>query len=78
MVPGLAHGGGNFSPTWDNLAILDNWVENHVPPPAMPIAYGKPIVNGVPTRTRPLCAWPTWPKYVSGDANVAASFTCVK
>jgi hypothetical protein len=78
MVPGLAHGGGNFSPTWDNLAILDNWVENGVPPPAMPIAYGKPIVNGVPTRTRPLCAWPTWPKYVAGDANVAASFTCVK
>jgi len=76
MVPGLAHGGGNFSPTWDNLAVLDNWVENGVPPPAMPISYGRPIVNGVPTRTRPLCVWPTWPKYMSGDQNAASSFTC--
>ena len=76
MVPGLAHGGGNFSPTWDNLTVLDNWVENGVAPPDMPISYGKPIVGGVPTRTRPLCVWPTWPKYVSGDPNAAASFTC--
>jgi len=76
MVPGLAHGGGNFSPTWDNLNVLDNWVENGVPPPVMPVSYGKPIVNGLPTRSRPLCVWPTWPKYVSGDVNVASSFTC--
>lgn len=77
MVPGLAHGGGNFSPTWDNLNVLDSWVENGVAPPAMPISYGKPTVNGVPQRTRPLCVWPTWPKYIGGDPNAAASFTCV-
>jgi len=23
------------------------------------------------------CVWPTWPKYIGGDPNVAASFTCV-
>jgi hypothetical protein len=77
MVPGLAHGGGNFNPVWDNLAILDNWVENNVPPPATPVALGNPRVDGVPTRERPLCVWPTFWEYVSGDPEKASSFTCV-
>jgi hypothetical protein len=78
MVPGLAHGGGNFNPVWDNLAILDNWVENNVPPPATPIALGNPRVGGVPTRERPLCVWPTMWKYNgSGDPEKASSFSCV-
>ncbi|MGT2433346.1 tannase/feruloyl esterase family alpha/beta hydrolase [Cupriavidus basilensis] len=29
-------------------------------------------------RTRPLCEYPAWPKYVSGDTNSAASFTCTQ
>jgi len=32
MVPGLAHGGGNFPPTWVNLNVPDNWVESGVAP----------------------------------------------
>jgi hypothetical protein len=75
LVPGLAHGGGRFSPVWENLTALDNWVENDVPP------AGQVIVDGTKTatrgRTRPLCDYPTWPKYKgSGDINAAASFTC--
>ena len=32
----------------------------------------------VPGRTRPLCEYPSWPRYNgSGDVNLAASFTCV-
>ena len=77
MVPGLAHGGGNFNPVWDNLAVLDNWVENGVPPPDKPVALGNPRVAGVPTRERPLCVWPTMWQYVSGDPEKALSFTCV-
>jgi len=77
MVPGLAHGGGNFNPVWDNLAVLDNWVENGVPPPDKPVALGNPRVAGVPTRERPLCVWPTMWQYVSGDPEKASSFTCV-
>jgi len=77
MVPGLAHGGGNFNPVWDNLAILDNWVENNVPPPTTPVALGNPRVDGVPTRERPLCVWPTFWEYVGGDPEKASSFTCV-
>jgi hypothetical protein len=77
LVPGLAHGGGRFSPVWDNLTTLDNWVENGMAPSAAPVVY-----DGTNTstrgRSRPLCEYPTWPKYNgSGDVDVATSYTCV-
>lgn len=75
-IPGLAHGGGGFAPTWESLAALDAWVEGGVAP------VGQVITDATrsPTRgrTRPLCAHPSWPRYAgTGDANSAASFTCV-
>jgi hypothetical protein len=77
LIPGLAHGGGRLSPTWDNLTALDNWVENGVPPVA-PV-----VVDATSTatrgRTRPLCLYPTWPKYKgTGDINNASSFACAQ
>ncbi len=75
LVPGLAHGGGRFTPTWDNLTALDNWVENGVPP-VSPIVMDatKSDTRG---RTRPLCEYPSWPKYKgTGDMSQASSFTC--
>lgn len=75
LVPGLAHGGGRFSPTWDNLTALDNWVENNVPPvgPIVLDATKSPTKG----RTRPLCEYPSWPKYKGdGDMAMASSFTC--
>ncbi|WP_245428969.1 tannase/feruloyl esterase family alpha/beta hydrolase [Phyllobacterium phragmitis] len=75
LVPGLAHGGGRFSPTWDNLTALDNWVEHSVPP-------SNPIVvdatkSSTKGRTRPLCEYPSWPKYKgNGDMALASSFSC--
>ncbi|MCS7461449.1 tannase/feruloyl esterase family alpha/beta hydrolase [Paenibacillus doosanensis] len=76
LVPGLAHGGGKFSVTWDNLNILDNWVENSVPPP---IAPGMDINLGAFGRTIPMCEYPTWPKYSgTGDANDWKSYDIVK
>ncbi len=78
LIPGLAHGGGNFSPTWDNLAILDNWVDRGIAPPVAPVAY-----DGTRTstrgRSRPMCTYPGWPHYSgAGDINQAASYRCVK
>jgi len=72
MAVGLAHGGSNFSPTWDNLTTLDNWVDKGVPPPAVSIVYG----NGKNTtgRTMPLCMFPTWPEFVGGDCRVERRF----
>jgi feruloyl esterase len=76
LVPGLAHGGGNFSVTWDNLAILDNWVENDIPPPVTP---GVDINKATFGRSRPMCEYPAWPKYNgSGDVNDWKSYSIVK
>jgi len=77
LVPGLAHGGGKFSPVWDNLTILDNWVDKGMEPPSAPVVYDG-TSGATRGRSRPLCAYPTWPKYNgSGDQNVSTSYTCV-
>jgi len=74
-IPGLAHGNGAFSPELESLAALDAWVENGTPPDALTVTDGtRSATRG---RTRPLCAFPTWPKYRGGDVNQAASFACV-
>jgi len=75
LVPGLAHGGGNFSPVWDNLNALDTWVEKGI------ALINQVTFDGTSTatkdRSRPLCEYPTWPKYKgSGDINLAANYSC--
>ncbi len=73
-VPGYSHVAGTaFNASWDSVAALEDWVEKGTAP-------ADPIVTdtlAVPGRTRPLCEYPSWPKYTgSGDVNVAASFVC--
>ncbi|MFS2048958.1 tannase/feruloyl esterase family alpha/beta hydrolase, partial [Variovorax sp. CT11-76] len=78
MLPGVVHGpGGPGAGIVDNLAILENWVEKGKAPDdsltaARLAADGKSV-----EMTRPLCCYPTWPKYRgTGDKNLAASFSC--
>ncbi len=72
-VPGTGHAfGAAFTPGWDSLTALENWVEKGIAPENQ-IATDTAVHAG---RTRPLCEYPTWPKYVSGDPNLASSFTC--
>ncbi len=74
-VPGYGHGTGSFMVDWDSLGALDAWVEKGSPP-AQPVAAD--LNPGAHGRTRPLCRYPTWPRYRgSGDIDSAASFTCV-
>ncbi|MBB5497521.1 tannase/feruloyl esterase family alpha/beta hydrolase [Paraburkholderia sp. MM5384-R2] len=74
-VPGFGHTSGAFSPAWDSLTALENWMEHGVTPTNQIISDINPATLG---RTRPLCEYPTWPRYTGkGDPNVAASFTCV-
>jgi hypothetical protein len=75
-APGATHGGIGvaFTPAWDPLTTLENWVEKGVMPAPQIITD----LVGVPGRTRPLCEYPEWPRYNdSGDVNQASSFTCV-
>ncbi|WP_255754842.1 tannase/feruloyl esterase family alpha/beta hydrolase [Massilia sp. erpn] len=73
-VPGMGHGVGVYVPAWDALKALDNWVTNGVAPDALP---STDTVSATRGRSRPLCPYPSWPKYKGGgDINSAASFTC--
>lgn len=73
-VPGYNHAASSvFNATWDSLTALENWVEKSEAPENQ---ITRDTV-GVPGRTRPLCEYPTWPRYKgSGDVNSAASFDC--
>ena len=74
-VPGFGHAvSTTFNASWDQLTALEKWVERGIDPANHQIVMDS---VGVPGRTRPLCPYPSWPKYTgSGDMNNAASFTC--
>lgn len=74
-VPGLGHGVGHFLLSWDNLGLIDRWVEHGTPPPVEPIGYdANAAARG---RSRPVCRYPQWPKFDgTGPADAAASFHC--
>ena len=84
LIPGNGHGDtGPFIPVFDSLGILSAWVENAVDPADTIVAGNsqtKAAADTSPggTAQRPLCRYPTWPKFVGGaaDPNAAASFTC--
>jgi tannase/feruloyl esterase len=53
------------------IALLTAWVEGREAP-AMSLTVQTP--DGM--RTMPLCSYPTYPRYISGPASTAASYTC--
>ena len=74
QIPGLAHGGGAFFASVDTLTALEKWVEEGVAPSGLVVSdmFAPP-----PGRSRPMCEYPTWPKYSgSGDLSLASSYTC--
>jgi tannase/feruloyl esterase len=75
-VPGLGHAvSSQFNATWDSLTALEQWAEKG----AAPTAQVTKDTMGVPGRTRPLCDYPKWPRYVgTGDVNLSSSYTCVQ
>ena len=73
-VPGFAHTVSTiFRPTWDPVSAIEGWAEHGVDPGDRLVATD---TTGVPGRTRPLCAYPMWPKYKGGEVNAASSFVC--
>ena len=76
MVPGFGHGDGAFQMRWDGLTALDQWADANKEPLNQTTTDAAPSTAG---RTRTLCEYPAWPRYVgSGDPNVAGSFRCVE
>jgi len=72
LIPGYGHGQGVFNAGFDTVGVLDAWADGGVVPDEL-IALDN---NQGITRKRPMCPWPSWPKYRSGDVNAAESFTC--
>jgi hypothetical protein len=62
------------------LTALTEWVEKGVAPERL-IVGANPANKELPEiwsagRTRPLCPWPRFAKYTSGDLEQASSFDC--
>jgi hypothetical protein len=75
LVPGYGHGKGPFNAGFDALSTLDHWLDTGTPPASLTAIDNNRNSSG---RTRPLCPYPSWPKYLGhGDLNTASSFTCV-
>jgi tannase/feruloyl esterase len=75
MMPGVGHCVGGEGPSnFDQLGVMEQWVEQRHAPDAIVAARTSPA--GV-DRTRPLCPYPQVAVYRgSGDTNVADNFTC--
>lgn len=73
-IPGYNHAVSTvFAASWDSLSELEAWVERGIAPTAQVVTD----TVGVAGRTRPLCEYPSWPRYRgAGDVNLASSFTC--
>jgi pimeloyl-ACP methyl ester carboxylesterase len=74
LVPGWGHGQGRFVAQYDGLGAIVDWVENGVAPSGLVARDG----NAGADRTRPMCEFPSWPKYQGfGSINQASSYHCV-
>jgi feruloyl esterase len=73
LVPGMAHcQGGELTPdSFDLLTPIVEWVENGAEPGAV-TATGR----SMPGQSRPLCPYPSYAHYRSGDAADARNYEC--
>ncbi|MER6347050.1 tannase/feruloyl esterase family alpha/beta hydrolase [Streptomyces sp. NPDC001595] len=76
LVPGANHAniGTPFAASWDSLTALEDWTRTGEAPRNPVVTDRNP---GAGLRTRPLCAYPAWPRYTgTGDPGAASSFRC--
>ena len=72
-IPGFGHGAGPYNLGYDGLGVLDAWVDQGRAPETIVSRDNNPGA----TRTRPMCRWPSWPRFNGGDPEAAANFSCV-
>jgi feruloyl esterase len=75
-APGVDHVGSGAPANVDMLTALVDWVERGKAPANLELAEQEPRLPFAVKRSRPLCEWPKWPRYRSGDTLQAASFAC--
>jgi hypothetical protein len=76
-APGVDHVGSGAPANVDMLGVLVDWVEKGNAPGDLEVLEQKVEAPAFETqRSLPLCRWPAWPHYKSGQVNLAASFYC--
>ncbi len=75
-APGVDHVGSGAPANVDMLSALTDWVEKGKAPTGLELAEQALEPPFAVTRARPLCEWPAWPRFKSGDVAHAASFEC--
>lgn len=73
-VPGMLHcGGGQATDRFEMLDAIVNWVEHGRAPDRL-----EATSSTTPGLSRPLCPHPLVARYIGGDTNSRASFTCLQ
>ncbi|RCW68658.1 tannase/feruloyl esterase family alpha/beta hydrolase [Pseudorhodoferax soli] len=80
LQPGVGHCAGGAGP--DSVELLDAvraWVESGTRPSSQRLIAAKKDEAGQRTATRPLCRYPTYPKYLgAGSITSAESYACTE
>lgn len=74
VVPGTGHAGaaGILAGAVDWVSPIVEWVENGVAPTQLTYFSSSAGV----AKSIPVCQYPNYPRYMAGDLNAAASYTC--
>lgn len=75
-APGVDHVGSGAPGNVDMLSVLVDWVEKGQAPGDLTVVEQQPALPVTVDRALPLCQWPAWPHYKSGDPRNAANFAC--
>ena len=71
-VAGMGHGEGRYTVAWRSLDMLEDWVERG----QAPVNPESRNILSLLGQSRPLCEYPTYPRYRGGNRNKADSFFC--
>ena len=77
LVPGMGHGRGIFTGTYDGLGVLDSWVDGGKAPGTLITIDG----NANSHRSRPMCVYPGFPKFTGAhgaSVDDSSNFSCVR
>lgn len=77
-APGAQHcRNGTGGDLVELVGPMFEWLENGTKPSSsLIVATQRTAAAGATPASRPLCQYPKYPKYVSGDPNAASSLTC--
>lgn len=73
-VAGFGHGEGRYTLAWRSLDLLEDWVERGVAPKRPTMRNLLDLLG----QERPMCSYPTFPRYRGGDVQQASSYSCAR